>query len=202
MVAVLWSEGNVNAAIELERLWNGLARQAPFSLLCGYPTSALRTREASHAFAELCQVHSDVFGVAPLPDSFDEAQRFSCTPHAPQLARQFVAQTLNSWKMPFVVADAVAVVAELAANAVIHARSDFTVALSRTAQSVQLIVGDSNRDIPTPSHRGNNEAGGRGLLLIDSIARNWGHEILDDGKVVWVQLDLAEIGARKEGTTV
>src|SRR5579871_1743348 len=60
MVAVLWDAGNVLAAIELEDLWNRLARSVPFSLLCGYrsgqspamtrwgrsPRSAMRTRRS------------------------------------------------------------------------------------------------------------------------------------------------------------
>ena len=37
MVWLLWDAGQVNAAIEVETLWNELGHQYPFSLLCAYP---------------------------------------------------------------------------------------------------------------------------------------------------------------------
>ena len=37
MVALLWEAGQLNAALELEGLWNDLARDIPFGLYCGYP---------------------------------------------------------------------------------------------------------------------------------------------------------------------
>jgi hypothetical protein len=36
MVDVLWKDGRDVAAIQLEMLWNRLARSHQFSLLCGY----------------------------------------------------------------------------------------------------------------------------------------------------------------------
>lgn len=41
MVAVLWADGDVGSAIALEDLWNGLAAERDFLLLCAYPMSAL-----------------------------------------------------------------------------------------------------------------------------------------------------------------
>jgi hypothetical protein len=37
MVALLWREGNKEAVIRLESLWNELAQTYSFSLFCGYP---------------------------------------------------------------------------------------------------------------------------------------------------------------------
>ncbi len=37
MVALLVADGNYSATLELERLWNELQRQLPFSLFCAYP---------------------------------------------------------------------------------------------------------------------------------------------------------------------
>jgi hypothetical protein len=37
MVALLWARGDVVAALELEALWNELARERRFLLLCAYP---------------------------------------------------------------------------------------------------------------------------------------------------------------------
>lgn len=37
MVALLWADGKMDAAIKLEELWNDLAHTNSFSLLCAYP---------------------------------------------------------------------------------------------------------------------------------------------------------------------
>src|SRR5581483_9127425 len=41
MVAVLWDQGQIGAAVELESLWNSLADDLPFSLLCAYPLGSV-----------------------------------------------------------------------------------------------------------------------------------------------------------------
>jgi signal transduction histidine kinase/CheY-like chemotaxis protein len=60
MVALLWAEGNREAAIRLEELWNELATRMPFSLLCAYPIQAFH--DASHAkpFADMSATHTQV----------------------------------------------------------------------------------------------------------------------------------------------
>jgi hypothetical protein len=58
MVAVLWDEGNVAAAIRLEELWNELAKAHPFSLLCAYPLHVFGSDSA--AFARVCACHTRV----------------------------------------------------------------------------------------------------------------------------------------------
>jgi KaiC/GvpD/RAD55 family RecA-like ATPase len=62
MVAVLWAEGNPLAAIQLERLWNTLAKQRNFSLLCGYPSSAFQEPDMNFAFQDICACHSKIDG--------------------------------------------------------------------------------------------------------------------------------------------
>ena len=61
-VALLWAAGQVNAALELEGLWNELGRQIPFSLLCGYPRDLLESSGDQGAVAEICRLHSAVAG--------------------------------------------------------------------------------------------------------------------------------------------
>ena len=41
MVAVLWAQGRLAAALALEDVWNELLGHHPFSLLCGYPMAGL-----------------------------------------------------------------------------------------------------------------------------------------------------------------
>lgn len=57
MVALLWDEGNVPAALRLEELWNELAQAHPFSLLCAYPMAGFGD---AAAFRNVCARHTRV----------------------------------------------------------------------------------------------------------------------------------------------
>lgn len=59
MVACLWGRGGAAEAVELEHLWNELARHHDFRLCCAYPTELLG--EASEAHVDAMQLtHSAV----------------------------------------------------------------------------------------------------------------------------------------------
>ncbi len=55
MVDVLWQDGEKDAAIALERLWNQLAHTETFSLLCGYTMGDFY--KDAH-FEDICREHS------------------------------------------------------------------------------------------------------------------------------------------------
>lgn len=63
MVAVLWGEGKHESAIQLEHMWNDLAREFSFALCCAYPMSGFGNRHAA-PFMKICAQHSHVFTVA------------------------------------------------------------------------------------------------------------------------------------------
>lgn len=65
MVALLWDSGQVNAAIEVEAMWNELAAQYSFSLLCSYPADSVRGDRHQDALAEVCGAHASVAGDVP-----------------------------------------------------------------------------------------------------------------------------------------
>jgi len=65
MVALLWDFGQVNAAIEVEAMWNELAAQYSFALLCSYPAGSVHGDQHQDAVAELCRVHGSVAGDVP-----------------------------------------------------------------------------------------------------------------------------------------
>lgn len=60
MVALLWAEGNPDAAIELEQLWNDLARTHSFSLHCAYPLTGFHDQAHAEPFLKICSEHSAV----------------------------------------------------------------------------------------------------------------------------------------------
>ena len=62
MVAILWDEGNRNGAIELEGLWNDLAKEHDFTLFCAYRQNQFATAEDRAAFSSVCHTHFSVIG--------------------------------------------------------------------------------------------------------------------------------------------
>ncbi|MGB0123763.1 MAG: ATP-binding protein [Silvibacterium sp.] len=60
MVAVLWAEGNPEAAIRLEQLWNELVRRHSFSLRCAYPMGRFGREGHDGFFNRICAEHNDI----------------------------------------------------------------------------------------------------------------------------------------------
>ena len=60
MVALLWSQGEYEAAIRLEELWNELATTHSFSLHCAYPVKSFDQHEHTELFSRVCAQHSSV----------------------------------------------------------------------------------------------------------------------------------------------
>lgn len=60
MVDLLWAEGNSTAAIALEHLWNGLAKEWEFRLLCAYAMRNFPAGADGDGFLEVCTAHTHV----------------------------------------------------------------------------------------------------------------------------------------------
>lgn len=60
MVNVLWEEGNSEAALRLEELWNELAGTHDFSLLCAYTMTHFTRESDAPLVEEICRRHSHV----------------------------------------------------------------------------------------------------------------------------------------------
>ena len=85
-------------------------------------------------------------------------------------------------------AEAAALLAsELAANAVVHANSGFEVRVARDGEAFRVEIVDDAPEmhvaLQEPSHEG-----GRGLQIVDALARRWGTDVMDREKVVWFEL--------------
>jgi len=190
MVALLWEDGLVNAAVQLEAMWNELGRRQSFSLFCGYPASAVTGKV--DAFAEVCRLHQEVVGLSHGTASRGApgaVRTFAFAGDAPAAARHFAVGALRDWGGGWGAADladdAALVVTELAANAIVHAHSWFTVILSGHGDLLRISVRDASPEggeplVPVPLH---------GLGAVDALASRWGVESLGHaGKTVWVEL--------------
>ncbi|MEU6011728.1 ATP-binding protein [Streptomyces sp. NPDC047453] len=127
-------------------------------------------------------------------------QRFSATRRGARLARMLASHQLTEWGHPRGTEahdSVVLVVAELAANAVLHGRvpgRDFALALffEEGRDVVRVEVTDTHPALPVRMAPGPDESGGRGLVLVDALAVNWGlRDRLGPGKTVWAECALS-----------
>jgi hypothetical protein len=202
MVALLWEAGQLNAALELEGLWNDLARDIPFGLYCGYPEAPPTGADQRAALAEVCRLHAAVVGTpvsagrpAPVPARSRATRSFPLDPDSPREARHFALDLLRGWRIEQrcginLASDVAIVVGELATNAVRHAGSGFTVSLMLAMDAVRIQVEDarplagSHGDPPLPV------SPDHGLGLVDAVSARWGVQPADGGKTVWSELPL------------
>jgi uncharacterized protein YoaH (UPF0181 family) len=59
MVADLWADGRIPAAMRVEELWNDLASISSFELFCAYPADAFRDTELT-SLTHMCRQHTQV----------------------------------------------------------------------------------------------------------------------------------------------
>jgi anti-sigma regulatory factor (Ser/Thr protein kinase) len=195
MVALLWDAGDVLAAIDLEKLWNDLGLEIPFSLMCAYHRQSVSGPEHAEAFDQVCHLHSSVLAPAPRDTltgdspAVEVSRQFAADSGSPRAARQFVTDALREWgHSGTVLDDAQLVLSELATNAVVHACSSFSVVARSENASVRLSVRDHSPLQPTLRANGPLALSGRGLHLVAALTRDWGVEATSDGKTVWAEL--------------
>ncbi|MFI5931665.1 ATP-binding protein [Actinoplanes sp. NPDC051494] len=106
---------------------------------------------------------------------------------AARVAREIVTRACTTWDVPELGGTACLVVTEMVNNVVAHARTEMTILLALHGDTISVAVRDRSADIPrfTGSPVPVTSYGGRGLLLIDSMARRWGTLALPTGKVMW-----------------
>lgn len=178
MVALLWETGHVTLAIELETLWNGLGAQLPFALLCGYPADVMASGDATDAVREVCGLHSDVIATRGFPPERDSVRA----------ARHFAVGLVDQGNFKETAEDVAIVVTELAANAVLHALSGFTLTISQSPAAVRIAVRDNSPLVSRREGRPFDIHTGHGLSVVAQLTRAWDVEPLPDGKIVWAEL--------------
>jgi anti-sigma regulatory factor (Ser/Thr protein kinase) len=103
-------------------------------------------------------------------------------------ARRVASTAAESWGIESGVIESV--VGELAANAVLHARSRFTLSLRNRGDRVLIEVADANPRLPTVASVPAGALSGRGLIIVERLSRAWGVRVQPgEGKVVWAEVD-------------
>jgi anti-anti-sigma factor len=111
---------------------------------------------------------------------------------SPARARRFVTETLGGWRIDALVEDACLIASELVENAVLHAHSVARLRLELRRGLLTIAVRDTSSERPARLEPGTAETGGRGIFIIDTLAKAWGTApTWDGGKVVWATLAAA-----------
>ena len=124
-------------------------------------------------------VRNAVFRLDPVPEAAGRARRSART-------------MLNDWRLGHLVEDVDLVVSELVTNALLHsgdgpagAAEPFRLELDLSEGRLTCRVVDSSPLPPTPEEATETAESGRGLILVEALATEWGWQDLPDGKAVW-----------------
>ncbi|MED7821114.1 SpoIIE family protein phosphatase [Streptomyces chiangmaiensis] len=106
---------------------------------------------------------------------------------APSRARRLARRALARWGMEELTDSVELLVSEVVTNAVRYASRPVTLRLLRT-DVLRCEVGDDVPQLPRLRQARATDEGGRGLYLVNRLARRWGATRLSTGKVVWFEL--------------
>ncbi|MFF9819101.1 PAS domain S-box protein [Streptomyces sp. NPDC014006] len=114
----------------------------------------------------------------------------SATPESVPSGRGFLARALRAWGFADMADDALLLLSEILTNAVQHAHGPLGVHVCRTDTGLTVEVSDHSPHLPQPRLAAQDEESGRGLLLVRTLADDWGVRPTDQGKTIWFSLKL------------
>lgn len=133
---------------------------------------------------------------------FSENLKLAATKNAPYWARRLVVDVLEGWRMSDLRENAQLLTSELVTNAVnavermpfdpIRRVRMVKVNVYTDYRCVLVEVWDPTNDVPAVQNMVPDDVeGGRGLFLVDTIAKEWGYYFTrGGGKIVWCLLEM------------
>lgn len=103
-------------------------------------------------------------------------------------ARVHLRSLARRWGRLPAEAEAELVLSELVTNAFRHGRAPIELRVSLTDSCLRLVVSDHGSSVPVIVPPWARDSHGRGLVLVEALARSWGCVARPDGKDVWVVL--------------
>lgn len=121
-------------------------------------------------------------------------------------ARTFTRNQLDYWGLGELVDTTLLMVSELVTNALLHAGEGAELTLMLSASRLRAEVRDCSPSIPVVRNFSDTATTGRGMVIVDALAKEWGTFAAGEGKVVWFELDAGEhirgIIARSKGSSI
>ncbi len=140
-------------------------------------------------------------GQPPRRGTWSRQLTMTAQPSAAPWARRMLRHLLREWQLEPVSDTALLLVSELITNAVAASGPDgpeapaagrpmIALTVRCTAASLLLEVWDPSPAPPVPQEADLSGDCGRGLLIVECLADQWGHRAADRGKVVWCEVAL------------
>ena len=109
-------------------------------------------------------------------------------------ARKLVGDALSQWGIGGEDCEVtVLLVSELVTNALLHSRPPFELVATRDGNTLRVEMSDADPEgWPAIRPTRQDVPGGRGLRLVQTLARSWGTERDPRGKRVWFELVLRD----------
>jgi anti-sigma regulatory factor (Ser/Thr protein kinase) len=133
-------------------------------------------------------------GAAPAPAQADLVLAADLA--AVRRARHFVRNHCLAAGVSEDVADTIELLtSETVTNAIIHGRSEARLRALVRPDVVRVEIGDDNARHPQRAERNDQALDGRGLDIVELLARSWGVHDEEGGKVVWFEYAPLEVAA-------
>jgi hypothetical protein len=125
--------------------------------------------------------------------------RWSHAKEAPALARRLVGRALRRWGLFSRADDVLIAVNELVSNVNRHTGDGGDLQLALRPGAVLIEVRDASVELPRVCEPEVARGGGRGMRMVEAVARRWGTRLVPGGKVVWAEIPMAEIPVVRAG---
>ena len=114
-------------------------------------------------------------------------------PESARRARRVVASALVEAGRIDLVETAELLVSELVTNALRHSEPPCVLSIRFADAGVEISVEDGDPSMPVLRPRDELAEDGRGFVLIDALAADWGVRAIDHGKSTWFTLRASEV---------
>ncbi|NSC24002.1 SpoIIE family protein phosphatase [Streptomyces albus subsp. chlorinus] len=114
-------------------------------------------------------------------------------PHSLHAARQALRTALRRWSLGSLCDTAELLASEMATNALLHTEGDATLTarpVRNGGRALRIAVTDTSPASPQRRAATEQSTSGRGLMLIEELATDWGVEPRGNGKRVWCEIPL------------
>jgi anti-sigma regulatory factor (Ser/Thr protein kinase) len=189
---VLYTDGLVESRgsdldVGIERLRRALSTNAPVGATCAAALAALEEDDDREHDDDVAMLVLRAVGHSPGMEPLELT--LPARVEAPREARTAAREATTRWGISPDTADTVAlVISELVTNAVLHTGSAPVLRMRASDGAVYVELSDDDSRPPRMRDPGDDDAGGRGLHLIEALSHRWGVRTTRTGKVVWCEI--------------
>ncbi len=133
-------------------------------------------------------------GLGLPPGCHDVAWSLPAEAGSPSQARTLTRHTLTAWKLEPLLDETELLVSEVVTNAVQHGGGPIGLRflLDRASKRLRCEVTDTSPEQPQLGDSNDEDESGRGLMIVEALADQWGSTPTETGKTIWFERTLPE----------